>query len=217
MPRSGRAYGRPWTEPFAAIDATSGLSALAITGSVRRAAPILLAPLALALALAAGSCGSGGDDSEETTTSAPRDGAAAHRAPAREHDGGEPGDRARSHDHSARGGGGRGSVRAAVRAAVAESDIAPLEGEQRASAKVVRAYVDALDARQGRRACSLFAPGALSAVDLPRDRGDCGESLAASIGYRDPRGFPVFSGSRAWPGSRRSSSTARAPASRRRR
>ena len=31
---------------------------------------------------------------------------------------------------------------------------------------------------------------------LPRHGADCGRSLTASIGYRDPRGFPVFAGAR---------------------
>ena len=44
--------------------------------------------------------------------------------------------------------------------------------------------------------CRQFAPGALSSVELPRHRGGCGGSLAASIGYRDPRGYPVYQGSR---------------------
>jgi hypothetical protein len=41
-----------------------------------------------------------------------------------------------------------------------------------------------------------LAPGALSGVSFPRDRGTCGATLSASIGYRDPRGFPVFAGAR---------------------
>ena len=63
-------------------------------------------------------------------------------------------------------------------------------------ARVVRAYVAALNARDGERACGLFVPGALAEVDFPRDRGSCAASLSASIGYRDPRGFPVYERSR---------------------
>jgi hypothetical protein len=156
---------------------------------------ILLLPLAVALAIAAGSCGSGDDDPRPAATSTSADDGTARRdhAPPREaghHE--EP----RSHHDDGHAGGGPESVRAGVRAAVAESDIARLEGEQRDVARVVHAYVDALDARDGERVCSLFAPGALAGVDLPRDRGGCGGSLTASIGYRDPRGFPVYSGSR---------------------
>jgi hypothetical protein len=56
--------------------------------------------------------------------------------------------------------------------------------------------VAALNARDGGRACGLFIPGALAGVEFPRDRGSCAASLSASIGYRDPRGFPVYARSR---------------------
>ena len=61
---------------------------------------------------------------------------------------------------------------------------------------MVRAYTAALNARDGGRVCRLFVPGALAQVDFPRDRGSCDASLSASIGYRDPRGFPVYERSR---------------------
>lgn len=158
-------------------------------------APLVPLAVAFALALTGSSCGSGEDEPQPAATSTAPDDAAARHDDARRRD---PGDRggSRSRDHSAREEGRHESVRAGVRAAVAESEIARLEDEERDVARVVRAYVAALDARDGERACSLFAPGALSGVDLPRDRGGCGESLSASIGYRDPRGFPVYSGSR---------------------
>ena len=44
--------------------------------------------------------------------------------------------------------------------------------------------------------CIAFVPGALARVDFPRDRGSCAASLSASVGYRDPRGFPVYDRSR---------------------
>ena len=59
----------------------------------------------------------------------------------------------------------------------------------------MRDYVDALDSRNGARACALFAPGALNEVRFPRGRGGCASLLDSSIGYRDPRGFPVYRGS----------------------
>ena len=65
---------------------------------------------------------------------------------------------------------------------------------ERAAARTVREYVEALDARDGEAACALLAPGALDEVELPEPRGDCAASLAASIGYRDPRGLPVWEG-----------------------
>jgi hypothetical protein len=73
---------------------------------------------------------------------------------------------------------------------------ARLDPAERRVASVVREYVDALDSRDGGRACALFVPGALRAFHFPHDRGGCARSLAASIGYRDPRGFPVYEGSR---------------------
>jgi hypothetical protein len=66
------------------------------------------------------------------------------------------------------------------------------ESEEAVVARVIRDYVHALDDRNGERACALFVPGAIDEVDLPRDRGGCGASLSASIGYRDPRGLPVW-------------------------
>jgi ketosteroid isomerase-like protein len=85
-----------------------------------------------------------------------------------------------------------GSTHAQVQEAVRENPAARLDPEQRAVVRVVRDYMAALDARDGARACSQFVPGALGAVRFPRDRGGCARSLSASIGYRDPRGFPVF-------------------------
>jgi hypothetical protein len=63
---------------------------------------------------------------------------------------------------------------------------------ERAAAATVREYVAALDARDARRVCALLAPGALDEVRLPVHRGDACLSLGASIGYRDPRGLPVW-------------------------
>ena len=83
-----------------------------------------------------------------------------------------------------------------VHQAVRESPAPRLDPGQRQVARAVRAYIGALDARDGARACELFIPGVLSEVQFPRDRGACGRSLSASIGYRDPRGFPVFQSSR---------------------
>lgn len=71
-------------------------------------------------------------------------------------------------------------------------DERPEDLAERAAARTVRAYVAALDRGAGERVCELLAPGAIERVRLPRDRGDCGASLSASIGYRDPRGLPVW-------------------------
>lgn len=63
---------------------------------------------------------------------------------------------------------------------------------ERAAARTVRDYVAALDARDGARVCALLAPGAIEQVELPVAKGDCARSVSASIGYRDPRGLPVW-------------------------
>jgi hypothetical protein len=67
---------------------------------------------------------------------------------------------------------------------------------ERAAARTVRDYVQGLNARDGEAVCDLFAPGALSRLELPEARGSCGASVSASIGYRDPRGLPVWERSR---------------------
>jgi len=87
-------------------------------------------------------------------------------------------------------------ARRQVHEAVNQSPSPRLDAAERQVATVVRDYVAALNARDGRRGCRLFVPGALSGVDFPRARGDCARSLSASVGYRDPRGFPVYDGSR---------------------
>jgi hypothetical protein len=65
---------------------------------------------------------------------------------------------------------------------------------ERDAERAARAYVEALDARDGEAACALLVPGALDEVELPEARADCAASLEASIGYRDPRGLPVWEG-----------------------
>ena len=56
----------------------------------------------------------------------------------------------------------------------------------------VREYIGALDTRNGRAVCELFVPGAIQELKLPKQKGSCAASLRASIGYRDPRGLPVW-------------------------
>jgi hypothetical protein len=72
-------------------------------------------------------------------------------------------------------------------------------GGENAETQVVRAareYLEGIDARDGKRVCAVLAPGAIQNLELPRERAGCETSLDASIGYRDPRGFPVFDRSR---------------------
>jgi hypothetical protein len=71
-----------------------------------------------------------------------------------------------------------------------------LTPSQRWAARAVRAYVEGLDARDGGAVCHLLFPGVIDGVDLPRRRGSCADSLRASIGYRDPRGLPVWDSAR---------------------
>ena len=72
----------------------------------------------------------------------------------------------------------------------------PIAELEREAAATVRAYVNALDSRNGKRVCSLLAPGAIEGVELPVTRRGCAASLEASIGFRDPRGLPVWEGAR---------------------
>ena len=65
---------------------------------------------------------------------------------------------------------------------------------ERAVQRAASEYVDALDRGDGAAVCAALAEGAIDAVELPRERGGCDASLGASIGYRDPRGVPVFAG-----------------------
>jgi hypothetical protein len=68
---------------------------------------------------------------------------------------------------------------------------------EREADRTARDYVEGLDARDGEAVCALHAPGALDAVEFPVTRDDCAASLTASIGYRDPRGLPVWEGATA--------------------
>jgi hypothetical protein len=155
-----------------------------------RIAAALLAPgLVAALALGVGACG-GGEPPATTASSTTATRLEAKRPPSERPQG----------DNGSHGGHRRSardeSTRAAVRSGVSQTKPARLDAMQREVAVVIRRYVDALDARDGEAVCSLFMPGELDEVRLPRERGDCGASLTASIGYRDPRGFPVYAGSR---------------------
>jgi hypothetical protein len=66
------------------------------------------------------------------------------------------------------------------------------ENDEQAVVRAARDYLEGIDARDGRRVCGVLAPGAIQSFQLPRERGGCAASIGASIGYRDPRGFPVF-------------------------
>ena len=56
--------------------------------------------------------------------------------------------------------------------------------------RVVRGYVEAITDRDGEALCAVVP--SVGELDLPQKRATCAESVSASIGYRDPRGYPVF-------------------------
>ena len=71
----------------------------------------------------------------------------------------------------------------------------PREVKDRASAEAERTYTDYIEAineRDGKALCDLLPPGAERSLQPPVRSGDCPRRLGGSIGYRDPRGFPVW-------------------------
>jgi hypothetical protein len=72
----------------------------------------------------------------------------------------------------------------------------PVGSSSRAAEHTVQAYLTWIDRGQGGRLCKLIDEQALGNLRLPVRRGGCGRALSASIGYRDPRGLPVFEGVR---------------------
>lgn len=68
---------------------------------------------------------------------------------------------------------------------------APGSEDERAAAAAARAYVAAIDKRDGARVCAAFKPGALGGLELPKQRGSCARSVAASLGFAR-RGLPVW-------------------------
>ena len=63
---------------------------------------------------------------------------------------------------------------------------------EREAAATVRRYVAALDDRDGGAGVRPARPGAAGELDPPVPRGGLCASIGASIGYRDPRGLPVW-------------------------
>lgn len=74
----------------------------------------------------------------------------------------------------------------------AEAERGPEQAAARAAARAYRSYVAAINDRDGERVCRLLAPGSEAELDLPVARGGCAGRITASIGYEDPRGFPVW-------------------------
>jgi hypothetical protein len=63
-------------------------------------------------------------------------------------------------------------------------------------AVTARAYIDALNARDGDRLCSLLARGSWRQLTLQRKQFGCARALTASIGQPGPHGEPRWLGSR---------------------
>jgi hypothetical protein len=66
----------------------------------------------------------------------------------------------------------------------------PSARARRAVTRTVRRYVAAISDRDGEEVCKLVP--SVAELELPEQRPTCAESVSASIGYRDPRGVPVF-------------------------
>jgi hypothetical protein len=71
-----------------------------------------------------------------------------------------------------------------------EQAIDPAARAEREVQRAVRDYIAAIDDRDGVALCELVP--AVDDLELPVANGDCAASVSASIGYRDPRGIPVF-------------------------
>ena len=74
----------------------------------------------------------------------------------------------------------------------------PRSDDERAAARAVRDYVNALTGRNGGAVCDSFAPGALDEVDFPVERDGCAATVAASLGY-ERKGMPVWKSSETTP------------------
>jgi hypothetical protein len=75
------------------------------------------------------------------------------------------------------------------------SGAAPSSSDERAAAAAARAYVEAIDARNGQKVCSAMADGGLDTLELPAAGRSCPASVEASLGFGDNRGQPVWESS----------------------
>ena len=74
-----------------------------------------------------------------------------------------------------------------------QEDVDAAERRQVAAAEDAYAdYVEAINRRDGARLCRLLDPSFTDQLDLPVEGGTCAQRLGRSIGYRDPRGTPVW-------------------------
>jgi hypothetical protein len=69
---------------------------------------------------------------------------------------------------------------------------APSTDPERAASTAVDGFVAALDKGDGRAVCAAFSAGALDGIKFPSTGADCAATVERSLGYRDPRGLPVW-------------------------
>lgn len=74
----------------------------------------------------------------------------------------------------------------------AQQAIPRIDRELAAAERAYRDYIEAINARDGAALSALLGADGVEALDLPVERGSPEERLSASIGFEDPRGFPVW-------------------------
>lgn len=62
----------------------------------------------------------------------------------------------------------------------------------RAAVQAYEDYIDAINGRDGARLCDLLPPGAERTLKPAVEGASCAARVGNSIGYEDPRGFPVW-------------------------
>lgn len=71
----------------------------------------------------------------------------------------------------------------------------PSTGEERTAALTAQGFIVAIDDRDARAICRALTPEAANRLELPETGNNCATSVEASIGFADPRGFPVWESS----------------------
>ena len=74
----------------------------------------------------------------------------------------------------------------------AERERRPRRVAVRRASRAYRSYVRAINERNGAAICAAIEPGFLAELRPPVRRGGCPDRIAASIGFADERGFPVW-------------------------
>lgn len=152
---------------------------------------VALAGALTALALTLGACG--GEDEAPTTTTGPvatttipDEGPPIKEAPDEEGGKGEkPG-----------GGGEDEPPKIAAEDGTPGGDPGGVAAQDEANVETARQtyerYVAAINDRDGAELCELLDPDFTDELELPVKGGGCAQQLSRSIGYRDPRGTPVW-------------------------